>query len=452
VQILRRPGKEIHKDREQIPRTLKIYRAPWAEERGRNWMYTDTWEEYVHPGKAIQGFCDFKDQAWSYALAHVPRDALVEVREDPGDLNPHCLESAATGLSRFSKPAVSSRGSMSLYGRPVKQLPRSPVIGASYSIPKAAIGGAQLVYAVVTLYQSRGNQIDTFGYSAFGLTVIPYALMSLVNLIGSLVTPDYHALHLVASDVMEEAIRRGACFDGVVGRLVPDTEATLATAEVLSGNAHEGSCDSLVDGDEEKNGFKISYCDRDGCHIFPASVADYSSPPLATLKRREYVKKRIQSTSRDLSPSIFVPSCSKFRRTNDHDYTIDVNRTQMTCQGTFSFTRTAPSTAYRSAACLANALVVLAIIGAMTKFENGSATEAQQNWIMHWYIFGTIYSGFSLQDLIRSRAWSEPDWGKSVNRDSWIMILPCLFYGVPAIGGFVVVVQMLLAYGTCTSA
>ena len=210
-------------------------------------------------------------------LAHVPRDALIEVREDPGDLDPRCLESAAKGLSQFTESA-SIRGSMSLYGRPIKQTPSSPVIGASYSIPKAVIAIAQLIYAVVTLYQSCGNQIDTFGYSAFGLTVIPYALMSLVNLIGNLVTPEYHALHLVASDVMYEAIRRGACFDGVVGRLVPDTEDAPATAKVLSANAHEGSRDSLTDGDEEKNGITISYCDTDRRDIFPASIVDYSSP------------------------------------------------------------------------------------------------------------------------------------------------------------------------------
>jgi hypothetical protein len=416
-------------------------------------MYTDTCEEYVDPGKSIHGFCDFKDQAWSYALAHVPRDALIEVRGHPGELDPRCLKSASTGLSQFTKSTVSTCDSMSLYRAPLKQTPGLPVIGASYSIPKSVIAIAQIIYAVMTLYQSCGNQIDTFGYSAFGLTVIPYALMSLINLIGSLVTPDYHALHLVASDVMDEAIRRGACFDGVVGRLVPETEDALGTAEVLLVNTDERSHDSLSDRDEEKkNGIIMSYCHKNSHDIFPASIVDYSSPSLSAFKRRKYMKKRIESISKDLSPSIFVPSCSKFCRLSSHDYAIDVNRTQMTCQGSFSFTRTAPSTLCRSAACFANATIVLAIIGAMTKFENGSATVAQSNWILHWYIFGAIYSGFSLDDFLRRRAWPEPDWGISVKRNNWVLIIPCFIYGVPAIGGFVTVVQMLLQYGTCTSA
>lgn len=414
-------------------------------------MYTDTWEEYVHPDKAVHGFCDFKDQAWSYALAYVPRDALIEVRENAGDLYPHGLESTITGLSESTKSSASNPGSMSLYGQPINLTPNSPVIGASYSIPKTLIAIAQLVYAVATLYQSGGNQIDTFGYAAFGLTVIPYALMSLVNLIGGLATPEYHALHLVASDVMDEAIRRGACFDGVIGRLVPETEPALTTAEVLSVNACEGSHNSLIDGDKEKNSITISYCDKDGRHIFPASIVDYSSPALPTLKRRKYVNKRIKSTSQDLSPSIFVPSCSKFRRFSDHDYAINVNRTQMTCQGAFSFTGTAPSISHRSAACLANILLVLAIIGAMTHFRIGSATSSQSSWMLNWYVPGGIYGGFSIEDTIRSRPWPEPDWREPVKRDNLVMILPWVLYGVPAIGVFVVVVQMLFQYGICTS-
>lgn len=415
-------------------------------------MYTDTWEEYVHPGKAVNGFCDFKDQEWSYALAHVPRDAVIEVREDTGDLNPRCLESAATGLSQSTESVGSMLGPISSNRRPIQQTPRSPVIGASYSIPKTVIAIVQLVYATVTLYQSRTNQIDTFGYSAFGLTVIPYALMSLVNLIGNTVTPDYHALYLVASDIMDEAIRRGARFDGVVGRLVPDTDSASATAEVLSQNTRKEDEDILSTKDKEKDSIALSYCDKYGRSKFPASVVDYSSPPLTTLKRREYVKNRIESTGTDTSPSIFVPSCSKFRRLGHDDYAVDVNRTQMTWQGAFSFTAIYPSTRYRSTACLANATIVMAIIGAMSGFKAGSATNAQQNWIMHWYIYGALYSGFSLEDLIRARSWPEPDWGEPLTRDNWVMILPCILYGVPAIGGFVVVAQMLLQYGTCASA
>jgi hypothetical protein len=430
---------------------VKVYEAPWAQERGRYWMYTDTYEEYVHPSKVIHGYCDFKDQAWSYTLAHAPRDAVIEVREDIGNLNPSDLESAPTELSQFTGLGISVPGSMSRYEQPFRQTPNSPVIGASYSIPKTIFAIAQLTYATSTLYQTRKNQIDTFGYSAFGLTVIPYALMSLINLLGNILTPDYHALYLVASDVMDEAMRRGARFDGVVGRLAPDTDSVSATAEVLPLNTHKLNGEILPTGDKEKDSIVISCGNKEGRISFPASIVDYSSPPLPNSTRRKYQKKKVESISKDPSPSIFVPSCSKFRRMGYYNYNFNVYRTQMTYQGAFSFTPIIPSTGYRSAACLANAIVVLAIIGAMTKFEAGSATTAQENWTLHWYIFGAIYGGFSLEDLIRSRPWPELDWGEPVKRDSWVMILPWFLYGVPAIGGFVVVVQMMIQYGICTS-
>ena len=72
----------------------------------------------------------------------------------------------------------------------------------------------------VTLYQTQGDQIERYGYAAFGLTVIPYLVMSVVNLLSTILTPEYSTLYMVESLVMEEARRRdGAYFTGAVGRL-----------------------------------------------------------------------------------------------------------------------------------------------------------------------------------------------------------------------------------------
>lgn len=84
----------------------------------------------------------------------------------------------------------------------------------------------QLVFACITLYQVRGDQITRFGYASFGLTVIPYAVMSLVNLTANIVTPDYPTLYVVHSEVLEEVEKRRGCkFDGTVGTFeVPPEE------------------------------------------------------------------------------------------------------------------------------------------------------------------------------------------------------------------------------------
>jgi len=93
----------------------------------------------------------------------------------------------------------------------------------SYSLPKAIISLLQTMYASVTLYRTRADQLERFGYAAFSLTVAPYAIMSAVNLLANIVSPDYSAIYIVESSVLKEAEKRDPkAFDGVVGRLVEE--------------------------------------------------------------------------------------------------------------------------------------------------------------------------------------------------------------------------------------
>jgi hypothetical protein len=66
---------------------------------------------------------------------------------------------------------------------------------------KVIISMVQLLFASFTLYRARGDQLDRYGYAAFALTVIPYGIMSLVNFIGNLCTPDYLSIYVVQTDV-----------------------------------------------------------------------------------------------------------------------------------------------------------------------------------------------------------------------------------------------------------
>jgi hypothetical protein len=404
-------------------------------------MYTDTADEYVSATKTIHGFYDFKDQQWSYALAHVPRDAVIAVREgeDNQDPSPRRLESASAGLSLLTQTTAGDRRSTvsSLAGL-IESTPR-PVIAASYSLPKAMIAIVQLSYAVVTLYQSFGRQLDYYGYAAFGLTVFPYALMSFVNLLSNMLTPDYYALYLIGSDVMDEAIRRGARFDGVVGRLVQDTGASAATAEVVS----------TATGNAKGESVTFSYHDETEHKTFPATVIDYSTPSLPMKKRRKLVTDLIETTYRDLSPSIFIPSCSKFLRHRQYTYPKRANCTQMTIEGSFTFSWMGYS-AWRNLICLIDAIVVLAFIGGLTKFRAGNSTNPQRSWILNWYISGAVYSGFGIEDAINFQRRPEPDMGPPNNWWGLLMALLLLYSGVATFGGFVVVVKMLYQYGTCS--
>lgn len=93
-------------------------------------------------------------------------------------------------------------------------------LGSSYNPVKGLGAIAHLVSASTLLYKMRGDQFHRYRLSSFALTVIPYFLMSLVNLMGAILTPDYPAVYMVRTEIMTEAERReGACFEGVVGRL-----------------------------------------------------------------------------------------------------------------------------------------------------------------------------------------------------------------------------------------
>jgi hypothetical protein len=95
-------------------------------------------------------------------------------------------------------------------------------LASNYSIISVFVAAAQLCFAITTLYKTRGDQIHRYGYAAFGLTVVQYAIMSAVNILGNLMRPQYPAVYLVESTAMNEAKLRGAVIGGTVGKLMED--------------------------------------------------------------------------------------------------------------------------------------------------------------------------------------------------------------------------------------
>ena len=171
----------------EVSHEIRIHRPPWARELSNPWPYYDTKDIHVRSGRSIHGSFELSP---GYALAHVPRDAIVKP-------SPRTIAEQHIQTKELSFHDAST----------------------NYSFPKAFIAIAQLVLASYTLYDSSGSQIDKYGYAAFGLTLTPYALMSLLNLAGALVTPSYPLLFIVHSSIMDEALRRGSRFDRVVGTL-----------------------------------------------------------------------------------------------------------------------------------------------------------------------------------------------------------------------------------------
>jgi len=53
------------------------------------------------------------------------------------------------------------------------------VVRILFSLVQAMAGG-------ITIYRAQGDQITRYGYSAFGLSVVPYVFMSIMNILASL--------------------------------------------------------------------------------------------------------------------------------------------------------------------------------------------------------------------------------------------------------------------------
>ncbi|KAF8242182.1 hypothetical protein K440DRAFT_607770 [Wilcoxina mikolae CBS 423.85] len=145
---------------------------------------------------------------------------LAEFQSHGDALNCRCDNSRKPHLQSTDVNNKSYKLEILPYDQKVYALDKTEIhISSSYNAPKIIVALVQTVSASITLYQIRGDQIDRYGYAAFGLTVIPYILMSVVNLIGNLVTPDYPTLYLVRSQTMCKAEKLGAKFDGVVGTI-----------------------------------------------------------------------------------------------------------------------------------------------------------------------------------------------------------------------------------------
>lgn len=103
--------------------------------------------------------------------------------------------------------------------------------GGEHNVVKILFSLAQAIAGSVTIYKARGDQITQYGFAAFGLTVVPYVFMSVVNIAASLLCPEYPAMYLVRTPDMTAAIKDGGRFEGLVAELVPvDPESPRARA------------------------------------------------------------------------------------------------------------------------------------------------------------------------------------------------------------------------------
>ena len=97
-------------------------------------------------------------------------------------------------------------------------------ITKAYNGVKAAVAIGQAIFASIILYQTRGDQIKRYSYAAYGLTVLPFLIMSITNLCVNIVSKDYPTMYCVESIDSDKAVAKGGHIVGAVGRLAKCTE------------------------------------------------------------------------------------------------------------------------------------------------------------------------------------------------------------------------------------
>lgn len=70
-------------------------------------------------------------------------------------------------------------------------------LSCNYKFLTASAGIIQVLSGSMAIYHASERQIPDFGYAAYSLTVVPYIIMSVVNLVGSMCQPQYPAIFLV---------------------------------------------------------------------------------------------------------------------------------------------------------------------------------------------------------------------------------------------------------------
>ncbi|KAG9232593.1 hypothetical protein BJ875DRAFT_544395 [Amylocarpus encephaloides] len=386
------------------------------------------------------------------------------------------------------------------------QITQTTRLSYNYNLIKILVSLGQAIYAIFTLYRARGDQISQFGYAAFGLTVAPYAVVSVLNLFGSILCPEFPSIYMVESTIMEEARQRGDeyIFKGTVGKLAemmilnatpPDAEEEsrwILEPVIVSADA---SGELQV---SSKTQVELSHILIGSTKTPETTMEDGSSPDenITTNTRNPFDEriesKRIEKPPRpneektcgrllvDLLTTLVMGRRTQISKAPDYpseklllvplvnQIKGDWSSRQISDYRIYS---AVPGSTVESAwkvltnvkqgldlltsvyliysASLVATMVPVAINGALSRFHKGHSTHAQRIWTMTWLGFGSLGSFFQTINIFKVT--ERPIRGYLGLRDKFSIRLAVISYAAPAIGGFVVVGQMVKSYGTCVA-
>jgi len=298
----------------------------------------------------------------------------------------------------------------------------------------------QTLYALSTLYRGSIEQVAIYGYASFGLTVAPYATMSIVNLLASLICPGHQMLYLIETSVMQEARSRpGAVFNEVVGKVEDDDKIELLVTErgATRTYVHRGTLTT-----ELSNGSSSHFILRGGDEDKGSTVSENEIAGSQPVKEKSSHDIKIPD-ARALIPGCLPPKST--RKTSHNRRFCLKDGSYEGCKEILLERTPWISKAVYYLLIAIMTVIPVAIVGAISHFRPASSTTRERVWLMSWLCSGLCFSWITtpLNKLV----------GMNDRLDNFyislyiIVIVGCF---IPAVGGFVVVGQMLSSYGSCT--
>ena len=319
-------------------------------------------------------------------------------------------------------------------GNRISTMSTSQVVGrtriaSTHDIPRIWFSLIQTVSGGYSLYKARGSQINHYGFAAFGLTVLPYMIVSVVNFLGSFLSAEYETMYMVHSATMDEMILRGGMVDGVVGTLHGNTEdarqLSWSSTEDLAGPA----CTSITFTKTEDNifGHDTSGVTR---HDFAVLPYEPLMPPSKHLfgrwlnRLRQWhgmaVPAEIRSKPQPHGPAIRIPTHSPIHHLPEPSYQSSLN-------------------VFSLLILFLTLALPYAVIAILTGWKANQSTSVQQNFVLAWLICGQT-QGYAVSKVERLT-------GKKTSLRGMLFIF--IFYSSNCLCGLTIVAQEMLEFGTC---
>jgi hypothetical protein len=316
-------------------------------------------------------------------------------------------------------------------------------LSSSYNMPKVIVSIVQVLYASSTLYRSRGDQIARYGYAAFGLTVIPYIIMSIINLLGHLLTPDYSTLYLIRSSEMTEAEAeaegRAGYFAATIGSVVEDIPESFQNAGAESYIVEEVLPGPLRFYSPPKFTLRKHVPTIAPSKITSSNTGSSLDPPEDAAEASEILAEPNALQNSESSALLNVVECGN--GPDEDKITIRIPCcAPFQTEGPQLFSIRKATVMYYVTIYFLGA-IPYAVIALLTGFRPGSSTKAQRVWTMGWLSLGCVWGALFPRRIVDSGNYHDQrllEFGFSI------------FFCAFAVGGFVVVGQMLEAYGSCT--